>query len=102
MRFYRIKHKPTGLYYQPGTNNLSEKGKVYTGGNNIKTLLNNGYAKIITIQWDSKIHKKYKDILESLDICDNPIMVGTNHDIRRSAIEILVHSDDFEKEYITE
>lgn len=38
MEFYRIKHKPTGLYYKPGKHNLSKKGKVYTGGGNILTL----------------------------------------------------------------
>lgn len=35
MDFYRIKHKPTGLYYKPGQgNNLTKKGKVYTSGGN--------------------------------------------------------------------
>lgn len=36
MEFYRLKHVPTGLYYQPGTSysNLSKRGKVYTSGNN--------------------------------------------------------------------
>jgi len=29
MKPYRLKHKPTGLYYQPGKNNLSKNGKVY-------------------------------------------------------------------------
>lgn len=33
MEFYRLKHKPTGLYYKPGQgNNLTTKGKVYTKG----------------------------------------------------------------------
>lgn len=27
---YKIKHKPTGLFYQGGFFNLSERGKVYT------------------------------------------------------------------------
>lgn len=31
MNAYRLKHKPTGLYFKPnrGTGNLSEKGKLY-------------------------------------------------------------------------
>lgn len=32
VKMYRIKHKPTGLYYKPGTPNLSTKGKVYATG----------------------------------------------------------------------
>ena len=37
MKPYRIKHKPTGLYYQPlvNGNNLSKKGKVYLTNNNV-------------------------------------------------------------------
>lgn len=32
MKLYRLKHKPTGLYFRPanGRSNLSEKGKIYT------------------------------------------------------------------------
>lgn len=37
MDFYRIKHKPTGLYYKPGSRNLTKKGKVYTTANSILT-----------------------------------------------------------------
>lgn len=35
MEFYRVMHKPTGLYYKPGKPNLSRKGKVYTAGGNV-------------------------------------------------------------------
>lgn len=36
LNLYRIKHKPTGLYYVPGPySNLNWKGKIYTGGNNV-------------------------------------------------------------------
>ena len=36
IHLYRVKHKPTGLYYAPGRySNLQTKGKVYSGGNNI-------------------------------------------------------------------
>lgn len=44
MDFYRIKHKPTGLYYTPGQgrNNLTKKGKIYTSGGNALTYFNDG------------------------------------------------------------
>lgn len=28
--FYKIKHKPTGLFYKPGITNLSKQGKTYS------------------------------------------------------------------------
>lgn len=36
MKPYRLKHIPTGLYFQPTNNwnNLSKKGKIYTGNSN--------------------------------------------------------------------
>lgn len=97
MRFYRLKHIPTGLYYTRGT--LSEKGKVYTSANNFKTYLGH-YEDVLTIAWNSRLHKKYKDILEPLDACQKPVMVGNNQDIRISPIEITVKATDFEIEYI--
>lgn len=52
MNFYRIKHKPTGLYYKPGSgNNLTKKGKVYTGGGNVL----NYYTRDIPVTADRKL-----------------------------------------------
>ena len=34
-RPYRIKHVPTGLYYKPGSFNLTKNGKVYITGGSI-------------------------------------------------------------------
>lgn len=96
MKFYRLKHIPSGLYYTPGT--LSERGKVYTGGNNFKTYLGK-YSSSIVIAWSSRLHKKYKQILESLDCCVKPVIVGDG--VRISPIEITVRAEDFEIEYIT-
>ncbi len=96
MKFYRLKHIPSGLYYTPGT--LSEKGKVYTGGNNFKTYLGK-YSASIVIPWSGRLHKKYKQILESLDCCVNPVIVGNG--VRISPIEITVRAEDFEIEYLT-
>lgn len=43
MEFYRLKHKPTGLYYKPGQgNNLTTKGKVYTTGGNALSYFSHG------------------------------------------------------------
>lgn len=35
MEVYRLKHKPTGLYYKPGETELSFTGKVYATNANI-------------------------------------------------------------------
>lgn len=36
---YRIKHVPTGLYYKPGSINLTKTGKVYVSGGSILTMM---------------------------------------------------------------
>lgn len=59
---YRIKHKASGLYYQPAINhsNLSKKGKVYMT-NNSPLMLNDSYDYIaISVRKGTKAH----DILE--------------------------------------
>lgn len=59
---YRIRHKASGLYYQPASNhsNLSKNGKVYMT-NNSPLMLNNSYDYIaISVRKGTKIH----DILE--------------------------------------
>lgn len=59
---YRIKHKASGLYYQPSRNhsNLSKNGKVYMT-NNSPLMSNNSYDYIaISVRKGMKVH----DILE--------------------------------------
>lgn len=68
MRPYRIKHKPTGLYYQPiaNGNNLSERGKIYLTNNN--PLINRGADYIgVGMRTSSKTYRKYKEKLLELD-----------------------------------
>ena len=97
VKLYRLKHIQTGLYYSRGT--LSERGKIYTGANNFKTYLGK-YSDILIIAWGSRLHKKYKQLLESLDACTKPVMVGNDCSVRISPIEIPVHATDFEIEYL--
>lgn len=55
---YRIKHKASGLYYQPARNynNLSKNGKVYIA-NNSPLLANDGYDYIsISVRKGTKVH----------------------------------------------
>lgn len=62
VKLYRIKHKASGLYYQPAINhsNLSKKGKVYMT-NNSPLMSNNSYDYIaISVRKGTKVH----DILE--------------------------------------
>lgn len=61
-KHYRIKHKASGLYYQPSRNhcNLSKNGKVYMT-NSSPLLANYGYDYIaISVRKGTKVH----DILE--------------------------------------
>lgn len=55
---YRIKHKTSGLYYQPSRNrsNLGKNGKVYMT-NNSPLLANDGYDYIsISVRKGTKVH----------------------------------------------
>ena len=65
MKPYRIKHIPTGLYYQPikGGNNLSPRGKVYL--TNASPLSMNGdyYPIYLTCREDSIVYRQTKDII---------------------------------------
>lgn len=89
---YRLKHKPTGLYYTKGT--LSEKGKIYTSPSNYCTYLGK-CGDILRVPRNSKLAEKYP-ILSELDCT-------TAEEFERSmfipAIQIKVTAEDFKKEY---
>lgn len=58
MRPYRIKHKPTGLYYKPSTgNNLSKIGKIYTTANSVLSQHKRDSFLIITVLKNSTLNK---------------------------------------------
>lgn len=62
MKPYRIKHKASGLYYQPtiNGNNLSKKGKVYLTKNNV---LNGTDTFIyISLNGEGRIYKEYGEL----------------------------------------
>lgn len=66
-KYYKMKHVPTGLYFQPhkhGGSHLSKKGKIYqTKSNSIETG-NYGYLTFtVCCEIGSQIHKITKDIL---------------------------------------
>ena len=66
MKPYRIKHKPTGLYYQPTVNgnNLSKTGKVYLTKNNV---LNGKDTFIyISLNEQGRLYKEYKKYFPTL------------------------------------
>ena len=72
IKLHRVKHIPTGLYYQPGTNNLSEKGKIYS--NNHDVISANWYCCTgIRISKSSKVYLKHKEVI---DKCANQIRTG--------------------------
>lgn len=70
IKSYRLKHKPTGLYYKPATGydwvktNLSKTGKVYL----TKTNALIGSNTEINIQITAKQYNKMKDIFDKYDI----------------------------------
>lgn len=59
MKPYRIKHKSTGLYYQPTVNgnNLSKTGKVYLTNNSV--LSGTDTFIFISFKETSKLYKEF-------------------------------------------
>ena len=59
MKPYRIKHKASGLYYQPtcNGNNLSKTGKVYLTKNNVLNGTNT--FVYISLNEQGRIYKEY-------------------------------------------
>lgn len=66
MKPYRIKHKASGLYYQPAVNrnNLSKTGKVYLTKNNVL----NGTDTFVYISLNEcgRIYKEYEKFFPTL------------------------------------
>ena len=59
MKPYRIKHKASGLYYQPAINgnNLSKTGKVYLAKNNV--LSGKDTFVFISLNEQGRLYKEY-------------------------------------------
>lgn len=70
---YQIKHKATGLYYQPSVNgtNLSANGKVYLTRRNPLTVNDNMDYIGISIMENSYAFKKHHETL-GLEVTNNP------------------------------
>ena len=87
-KLYRIKHVPTGLYYKPGNENLSEKhGKIYQTGANILTYDTSGIVSVEIM--NINLIKKYDPYLSKYR--------------RKSSLHIHIYdipSSEFIKEYV--
>ena len=63
MKPYRLKHKPTGLYYKPtSSSNLSKKGKVYTTSASALSYYDKEIK--VSIPRYSTTYKKFGELLE--------------------------------------
>jgi lysozyme family protein len=84
---YKLKHVPTGLYYQPHKHrgsNISKRGKVYqtkTHGLS-RAYRNKSKTFTVIVEKDSVVHKETKDVLAYVP-CEwsyNQMTVKTNID----------------------
>lgn len=66
MKPYRIKHKASGLYYQPTVNgnNLSKTGKVYLTKNNV--LNGTDTFVYISLGEQGRLYKEYRKFFPTL------------------------------------
>lgn len=95
-KLYKLKHKPTGLYYQPVSGrwsgqktNLSKKGKIYQTGQN--GLI--GTGDTITISVSNRQYNSNKELFDSLGI----YLSQQYHEYM-----LRCKKSDFEKEYIVD
>lgn len=101
---YRLKHKPTGLYYTKGT--LSEKGKVYTTASNYLTAMgrfDESLGETLTMSVSSKLYSSHKDCIEKLIGEGKAALIEPYKNLPEySYVRISVKSEDFEKEYFNQ
>ena len=71
MKAYRLKHIPTGLYYQPskGGNNLSKRGKVYLTKSNPLSIDRGCDYIWIGLNVNSEVYRTYGESLLELEEC---------------------------------
>ena len=71
MEAYRLKHIPTGLYYQPSKagNNLSKRGKVYLTKANPLTMDRGADYIWIDVKVKSEVWRDYEGMLGDLKKC---------------------------------
>lgn len=82
-KIYKIKHKASGLFYKPGRCNLSEKGKIYSRTPSIKWI-----NPIISLSKGSKIWKKYKGVLEPLQMKPVPGSYYSDYTLQQEWMEV--------------
>jgi len=70
MKVYKIKHKPTGLYFTPskGHGNLSTKGKIYSMRPQIHHWLAGGIRLLVRRSDSGKFSKKNQLIIDHFGI----------------------------------
>ena len=86
-KIHKVKHLPTGLYYKPGVNNLSEKGKIY---NNNQDCLSGHFGYItISMEKTAKLLKKHPEWFEDWKESWNHKSIYKNVDLSEFEREIL-------------
>lgn len=85
-KYYRLKHKVTGLYYKPGVPNLSQHGKVYSTANNG---LHNVKETVVLFNKGSRMAKL---------VAKKGIVLHASN-FRQNVAGFVVKPEDFEKEY---
>lgn len=73
MKFHRVKHIPTGLYYKPymGSSNLASIGKIYTTNSSPLVLNKEEKFIYISIRSNSVLLKKFPNAFPELEFDEN-------------------------------
>lgn len=85
MKPYRLKHKPTGLYYKPtSSSNLSKKGKVYTTSASALTYYNKDI--VIELKKATNAYKQFREMLQPYVVSEDKTKI--NYHIPRTHFEL--------------
>lgn len=99
MKPYKLKHVPTGLYYQPhkrGGSNLSDRGKIYqTATHGLSSVVKEAFRNnsletaLFTVQCEknSRVYKKTLDIISWKDCRFNRNQVSADTFLKDWIIE---------------
>jgi len=69
-KYYKIRHKPTGLYFTPsrGNGNFSIKGKLYEKKPNLKVIIGNWVKVIIKKISNEKLNDRQQKLVDFFNI----------------------------------
>lgn len=91
MEFYKIKHKPTGLFYKPGATNLTKTGKTYAKKPTLKLIIWGGNFRVSEAMAKELKSKGYAVARHKKEVTGD---TGYHLDVNFNEFEIVTYKTD--------